>query len=100
MPTARSKRIKTAAAKPAAKPRSRTKKKAARRIEPLDFSAFPPEAVAQAEKWICLACVLDVFTRHMGLPPTAAYLQVKRYTPSVAELNATTVERPYLVARA
>ena len=66
---------------------------------PLDLSALPPESVTQLEKWICLACVLDVFTRHMGLAPKTAHLEIKRYTPPVAELYASTMTRPYFAGQ-
>ena len=66
---------------------------------PLDLSALPPESVTQLEKWICLACVLDVFTRHMGLAPKTAHLDVTRYTPSVAELYAAAMTRPYFAGQ-
>src|SRR6476620_8065590 len=62
---------------------------------PLDLSALPPESVTQMERSICLACVLDVFTRHMGLAPKTAHLEIKRYTPPVAELYASPLTRPY-----
>ena len=68
-------------------------------IEPLDLSALPVESVTQLEKWICLACVLDVFTRHMGLAPKTAYLEIKRYTPPVAELTNSALTRPYFTAQ-
>jgi len=67
--------------------------------EPLDLSALPVESVTQLEKWICLACVLDVFTRHMGLAPKTAYLEIKRYTPPVAELTNSALTRPYFTAQ-
>jgi hypothetical protein len=66
---------------------------------PLDLTALPPESVTQLEKWICLACVLDVFTRHMGLAPRTAHLEIKRYTPPVAELYASSMTRPYFAGR-
>src|SRR5258708_22566373 len=66
---------------------------------PLDVSALPPESVRQLEKWICLACVLDVFTRHIGLTPKAAHLEIKRYTPPVAELYASAMTRPYFAGQ-
>ena len=50
-----------------ARRRAGPSQKAAGGIYQLDLSAFFPESVTQREKWICLACVLDVFTRHMGL---------------------------------
>ena len=104
---------KKVAAKPKLKPRPQPKPKAqpkaaskpakvARKsrtiaIEPLDLSSLPPEAVTTIEKWICLACVLDVFTRLMGLAPKTAHLEIKRYTPPVTELYATAITRPYFV---
>jgi len=66
-------------------------------IQPLDLSSVPSESVSQTEKWICLACVLDVFTRHMGLAARTAHLEIKRYTPAIAELYAAKLTRPYFV---
>lgn len=74
-------------------------KKAVRGAEPVDLSAFPPESVRESEKWICLACILDVFTRHMGLSPKTAHLEIKRYTPSLAELDASASMRPFFAPR-
>src|SRR5262249_28336138 len=71
-----------------------TAKPKADKIPPLDVSAFPPESIIVLERWICLACVSDVFTRHLGLAPRTAYLEIKRYTPSISELYAPTVARP------
>ncbi len=67
-------------------------------IKLLDLSAFPPESITQTEKWICLACILDVFTRHMGLALKTAHLEIGRYTPSLAELYASTPTRPFFEA--
>jgi hypothetical protein len=90
------------AAKPAAKkkpvkpkPSAAAKPKSAAKAEPLDLSSFPPESITVLEKSICLACVLDVFTRHLHLAPRTAHLEVKRYTPSIAELYAPTAVRPW-----
>jgi len=44
---------------------------------------------------MCLACVADVFTRHLDLAPRTAYLEVKRYTPSIQELYASGTTRPW-----
>src|SRR4051812_47551138 len=66
-------RKKLNAAKPAA-----SKRKPAPKIAALDVSAFPPESIAVFEKWICLACVLDVFTRQLNLAPRTAHLEIKR----------------------
>lgn len=67
-------------------------------LEPLDLSAFPAESLTQSEKWICLACILDVFTRHMSLSAKTAHLEIKRYAPSLAELYATEPTRPFYAA--
>jgi hypothetical protein len=67
------------------------------KAQPLDLSPFPPESVTALERWICLACVLDVFTRQLHLAPRAAHLEVKRYTPSISELYALTTVRPWFV---
>ena len=77
----------------AAKKKSLAAKKPA--SPPLDLSKFPPESVTQAERWICLACVWDVFTRHMRLAPRTALSQIRAYTPSIEELNAPASARPY-----
>src|SRR5215813_10442375 len=91
--------------KSAAKPvKSKPVKKAAPRqkvrakpVEPLDLSAFPPESVTVIEKQICLACVLDIFTRHLGLSAATAHLEIKKYTPAIEELSATAETRPWFV---
>jgi hypothetical protein len=95
------KKAKTAAkTRPAVKPRANASvkpkdKPRARAEAALDLSALPAEAVVRVEKWICLACVLDVFTRLMGLAAKTAHLEIKRYTPPVAELYAAGSTRPY-----
>ena len=84
-------KLKAAAVKPkaaAAKPKAKAP----------DFSALPAESCTRSEKHICLACVLDVFTRHMGMTLTAADLEVRRYAPSLAELQASANARPYFTA--
>jgi hypothetical protein len=92
-----------APAKPARAPRKALAKAPAKAprpprapaFEPVDLSSLPPEAVTSTERWICLACVLDVFTRLMGLAPKTAHLEIKRYTPPVAELHSPALTRPY-----
>jgi len=74
-----------------------TRPKTTRQIAPLDLSVFPPESIAQVERWICLACVSDVFTRHLALAPRTANLEIRRYTPSIEELYAPTSVRPWFV---
>jgi hypothetical protein len=41
---------------------------------------------------------LDVFTRHLNLAPRTAYLEIKRYTPSISELYALTPGRPWFAS--
>src|SRR5580693_1135854 len=67
-------------------------------IQPLDLSAFPSESVIESEKWLCLACILDVFTRHLGLALKTAHLEIKRYNPSLEELYAPAPMRPFFEA--
>jgi hypothetical protein len=66
----------------------------------LDLSNFPAESVTQMERGICLACVWKVFTRQLKLAPKTALGEIKRYAPSLDELNAATVARPYLAGHA
>ncbi len=80
---------------PVRKPPAATKAKPAAKAQPLDLSAFPPESITVVERWICLACVLDVFTRHLHLAPRTAHLEVRRYTPSIPELYAVASVRPW-----
>jgi hypothetical protein len=89
---------KSAPAKPPKKAAAKPKPKS-RAIEPLDLSALPPESVSKVEKWICLACVLDVFTRLMGLAPKTAHTEIRNYTPPPAELWADELTRPYFAKR-
>ncbi len=76
--------------------------RARKRVSPgkgIALSAFPSEVISKLERSICLACVLDVFTRHMGLALKTAHLEIKRYRPSLAELNSAEVTRPYFNPR-
>lgn len=84
-----------AAKKPAVRKRKASRPRSAGQIESLDLSAFPPESVVTIEKWLCLACVSDVFVRHLKLSLRTAYLEIKRYTPSLAELYAPAYARPW-----
>ena len=89
----------TIAPKPKPKPKPEPKPKArAAAADPLDLSGLPPEAISRTEKWICLACVLDVFTRLMGLAPKTAHSEIRNYTPPPAELWAETLTRPYFLS--
>jgi hypothetical protein len=91
------KATKPVAKKAAAKPKTvaAPKVKPALKADPLDLSAIPAEATTKVEKWICLACVVDVFTRLMGLAPKTAHAEIRNYTPPPAELWAEELTRPY-----
>src|SRR5579862_1025380 len=80
---------KAAARRPKASPK-------ATRVVRLDLSKFPAESVTQMERGICLACVWEVFTRHLKLAPKTALGEIRRYTPSLNELNAAALARPYV----
>jgi hypothetical protein len=94
-PTKAAPRKKLPARKPAAAKPAVAKSSSAKKILPLDLSAFPPESIIVTEKWICLACVSSVFTRQLDLAPRTAHLEIQRYTPSLAELYAPTTVRPW-----
>jgi hypothetical protein len=61
----------------------------------LDFSAFPPGTTTEYTKLLCLACIFDLFTAQMGLAPRTAYSEIKRYSPTIAELTALQPTRPF-----
>ena len=87
------------------KPRAKKKPVVAAKKKPsaasgkLDLSNFPPESVIQTEKWLCVACIWDVFTRHMGLTQKTALSEIQNYTPSLEELKAAEAARPFVAAK-
>jgi hypothetical protein len=66
----------------------------------IDLSAFPPESVTSSERSLCVACVWQTFTRHLGVAPKTALTEIKRYTPSVEELTAAEAARPFFTPHA
>ena len=68
---------------------------AARTKHELDLSAFPPGSVTEYSTLVCLACTFDIFTAQLGLAPRTAYSEIKRYSPTVAELTAHSAARPF-----
>ncbi len=56
---------------------------------------FPHEMLREHSKWLCLACILDIFTRHMGMPAPAAMKLMRAHKPGVDELTAEVATRPY-----
>src|SRR2546423_15034680 len=68
---------------------------AATKKRELDFSGFPPGTVTEYTTLVCLACIFDIFTKQLGLAPRTAYSEIKRHSPSAAELTAPLAMRPY-----
>ena len=73
-----------------------TRPKTKPRIAELDLSAFPPESLVERRLGLCLACALNVLTRHMGLSAERARSEIRRYDPTLEELTASSFSRPYL----
>jgi len=67
------------------------------KLQRVKVAAFPPESISVLERRICLACVLDIFTRHLGLSSRAAHLEIRKYVPSLAELYAPGMTRPWFI---
>ena len=88
-----------AKSKTAESKKAESRKPKASKFDPLDLSKFPAESITQMERGICLACVWEVFTRHLKLAPKTALGEIKRYTPSLDELNSAAVARPYVAAQ-
>src|SRR6266853_2832333 len=61
----------------------------------LDLSQFPPGTITEYTTLVCLACIFDIFTKQLGLAPRTAFSEVKRHTPTIAELTSRTATRPY-----
>jgi len=63
--------------------------------KPLDLSAFPPGSVTEYSTLVCLACTFEIFTTQLGLAPRTAYSEIKKYTPTIAELTAPQALPPF-----
>jgi hypothetical protein len=61
----------------------------------LDLKDFPPGTITEFTTLVCLACIFDIFTKQLGLAPRTAFSEVKRHTPTIAELTSRTATRPY-----
>jgi len=88
-----------ATSKPATPKPVKKKVPVSRKMLALDLSALPVENVAQLEKWICLACVLDVLRAIWDSPQDRGSLRSNAYAPSVQELYTPAITRPYFEAR-
>lgn len=61
----------------------------------LDLSAFPTGSVTEYSTLVCLACVFDIFTKQLGLAPRSAYSEIRKYSPTIAELTAPKASPPF-----
>lgn len=68
---------------------------AAKAKHELDLSTFPPGSITEYSTLVCLACTFDIFTGQLNLAPRTAYSEIKRYSPTVAELTAPSAARPF-----
>ena len=64
-------------------------------MKELDFGEFPPGTITEYTTLVCLACIFDIFTKQIGLAPRSAYLEIKRYSPTVEELTSRKAVRPF-----
>ena len=64
-------------------------------MKELDFTDFSPGTVTEYTTLVCLACIFDIFTKQIGLAPRSAYTEIKRYSPTVAELTSREAVRPF-----
>jgi hypothetical protein len=69
---------------------SATKKK-----RELDLSAFPSGSVTEYSTLVCLVCVFDIFTTQLRFAPRTAYSEIRKYSPTIAELTAPKAARPF-----
>ena len=67
----------------------------AKKKKELDLSDFPPGSVTEYSTIVCLSCTFDIFTSQIGLAPRTAYSEIKKYSPTVAELTAATASPPF-----
>jgi hypothetical protein len=61
----------------------------------LDLTVFSPGSVTEYSTLVCLACTFDIFTTQLGLAPRTAYSEIKKYSPTVAELTAPKAVPPF-----
>lgn len=69
--------------------------KTTKKQKDLDLSAFPPGSVTEFSTLVCLACTFDIFTTQLGLAPRTAYSEIRKYSPTVAELTAAKAVPPF-----
>jgi len=69
--------------------------KTTKKQKELDLSVFPPGSVTEFSTLVCLACTFDIFTTQLGLAPRTAYSEIRKYSPTVAELTASKAVPPF-----
>lgn len=67
----------------------------AKKKKEIDLTAFPAGSITEYTTHVCLACTFKIFTTQLGLAPRTAYSEIKRYSPSVAELTAPKAVPPF-----
>jgi hypothetical protein len=99
------KRIPKGAKKDSVKPKRASQPQAnqptarrAPRVFQIDLAGFPPESVRSGTRFLCVACVWQIFTGAMDLAPKTALTEIKRYTPSFEELTSSEAARPFFDA--
>ena len=80
----------------ASKKKSAVAQPAGKKSEP-DWDAFPHGTVARYERLLCLNCIFKIFTKQLDMSPRAAYLAVKRHTPSPEDLTGPQIIRPFFI---
>ena len=70
-------------------------KAAVKKAKPPTLPAFPAGMVKVTHRYVCLACIFDIFTKQLKLAPRTAYTAVRGHTPSIEELIGAQVMRPY-----
>src|ERR1051325_7543835 len=68
---------------------------AAKTKKQLDLAPFPPGSITEYTTLVCLACTFDIFTTQIGLAPRTAYSEIRKYSPTIAELSETKAVRPF-----
>jgi hypothetical protein len=68
---------------------------ASKKKRELDVSEFPAGSVTEFSTLLCLACTFDIFTTQLGLAPRTAYSEIKKYSPTMAELTSPKAARPF-----
>lgn len=70
-------------------------KAAVKKVKLLTVPVFPAGALKVTHRYVCLACIFEIFTKQLKIAPRTAYASVRAHTPSVEELTGPQVLRPY-----